>query len=712
VLLDRASRDLEIRLERTEEQLGVARDQLAALLRIQRAVAGHLDRRTLFAAVAEALRGVLPADRVILFVRGDDPDALNVYAAYGDDGVRFFEGESIPRETTVAGWVATHGTPFMVSRTADIRTRFPVSYERLRAEGMDSMIVLPLLTQGRSVGSLTLMGRPAGTWDTVPKPLLEEMAASVAVALHTCVAYEELGRLGRELRALLDVNVAVGRHLERDGLFRALAACLRDLVPSDRFGIELPVDGDRLQAHVLSFDANEAPARVEALPAAGTACRWSEENRQWFVVAARDQLRERFPVTFDVMRREGMESLCALPLLGGDRCIGVLFFMARRQGAYGDVRRSMMEQVASAVAIALDNCLAHEEVARLRDRLAAENVYLQEEIREEHDFREIVGRSPAMLKMLARIETVAPTDATVLVLGETGTGKELVARAIHARSPRRARPLVKVNCAALSAGLVESELFGHVKGAFTGALTDRVGRFELADGGTIFLDEIGELSPETQVKLLRVMQEREFEPVGSSRTRTVNTRIIAATNRDLERAVADGKFRADLYYRLNVIPIHVPPLRERSGDVRLLVHHSVARYAREVGKTIDGVARETMARLEAYDWPGNVRELQNTIERAVVLASGTTVEVEPELLQPRADPDPRGTGPTNGETAVPAGAGAVLTLDEMHRRHIEATLERCGWVIEGARGAAAALDVNPNTLRSRMKKLGIRRPSP
>jgi formate hydrogenlyase transcriptional activator len=400
-----------------------------------------------------------------------------------------------------------------------------------------------------------------------------------------------------------------------------------------------------------------------------------------------------------------MQGIAVLPLIATGRCLGALTMMSEAAGAWDPVPRALLDEMATSVAVALDNCMAHEELARLRDRLAAENVYLQEEIREEHDFREIVGRSPGMLAMLSRIETVAPTDATVLVLGETGTGKELVARAIHDRSQRSARPLVKLNCAALSAGLVESELFGHVKGAFTGALADRVGRFELADGGTIFLDEIGELAPETQAKLLRVMQEREFEPVGSSKTRRVDTRVIAATNRDLESAVADGKFRADLFYRLNVIPIRVPPLRERPGDVRLLVHQCVARSGRDMGKRIDGVSRETMARLEAYDWPGNVRELQNVIERAVVLATGPILEIEPEQL------------PAGSHTAAAAAAPAPApraeggqTLEALQRRHIEHALAECGWVIEGARGAAALLGLNPNTLRSRMKKLGIRRP--
>jgi formate hydrogenlyase transcriptional activator len=707
LVLDRASQALEVRLEQAQGELKLARGQVAALYRIQRAVAGHLDRRALFGAVAEALRGVVPAARVILFVPSEDPAMLDVYAAYGDTGVQFFAGEKIPRDGTVAGWVAAHGTTVVVARTEDVRARFPVSYERLRREGMDSMVVLPLVSHGRCVGVLTLMGERAGAWDAVPATLLDEMAASVAVALDNCIAYEELERSSRERQALLDVNVAVGHHLEREKLFRALAVCLRDVLPSDRFGIELPLDGDRLQAHVLStMDAGDVPIRVEPLPAAGTACRWTEEHRTWIVASSREELRERFPVTFDVMSREQMESLCAVPLLAGHRCIGVLFFMARQRGVYASLRRGLLERVAAAVAVALDNCLAHEEVRRLRDRLAAENVYLQEEIRQEHDFREIVGRSPNMLAMLARIETVAPTDTTVLILGETGTGKELIARAIHDRSARRDRPLVKVNCAALSAGLVESELFGHVRGAFTGALTDRVGRFELADGGTIFLDEIGELSLETQVKLLRVMQEREFEPVGSSRTRTVDTRIIAATNRDLEGAVADGKFRADLYYRLNVIPIQVPPLRERPGDVRLLVHQCIARYARERGKRIEGVSRETMEQLEAYDWPGNVRELQNVIERAVVLSSGPTLVIEPEVLAHRA-----GRPDVPGDGKAPASHPDERTLEAVQRRHIEDALARSGWVIEGVRGAAAALGINPNTLRSRMKKLGIRRPT-
>ncbi|MGH7893480.1 MAG: sigma 54-interacting transcriptional regulator, partial [Candidatus Binatia bacterium] len=320
-----------------------------------------------------------------------------------------------------------------------------------------------------------------------------------------------------ELAMLLEINQTVTKHLDRDDLFGALAGCLQTVVPTDRFGIELPIADDMLQGHLLGpLRATPNRTRPEVLPAAGTVCSWVLHERHPFVSATRGELQERFPVTFQVMTRENMEALCALPLVTDARCRGVLFFMAARAGAYANLRRGLLEQVAGAVAVALDNALAHEEVERLRDRLAAENVYLQEEIRQEHNFREIVGRSPALMQVLSRVEAAAPTPSTVLILGESGTGKELIARAIHDRSPRRERPLVKVNCSAISAGLVESELFGHVRGAFTGAAGDRTGRFELAHGGTIFLDEIGELAPETQAKLLRVLQEREFEPVGSS----------------------------------------------------------------------------------------------------------------------------------------------------------------------------------------------------
>jgi formate hydrogenlyase transcriptional activator len=390
--------------------------------------------------------------------------------------------------------------------------------------------------------------------------------------------------------------------------------------------------------------------------------------------------------------------------------------------AFTPQRVEMMRVLASQAAISLENARLYDgmkaEVERrtraegslrealaelevLKNRLEAENVYLQEEIRTQHNFNEIVGNSPALLDALRRVELVAPTESTVLILGETGSGKELFARAIHSRSRRSDRPLVKVNCGAISPGLVESELFGHVKGAFTGAIDKRVGRFELANGGTILLDEVGELPLEAQVKLLRVLQEQEFEPVGSSRTVRVDVRVIAATNRDLEQAVREGSFRPDLLYRLNVFPIPVPPLRQRRGDVPLLVSLFVTGLARKLGKPLQGFSARSMERLTEYAWPGNVRELQNVVERAAIVAQGPVLELDHTFV--------------GGASSVTADADRLRdgrTLDQMQRSHIVEVLRMTGGVVEGARGAASILGLHPNTLRSRMKKLGIAIPRP
>lgn len=340
-----------------------------------------------------------------------------------------------------------------------------------------------------------------------------------------------------------------------------------------------------------------------------------------------------------------------------------------------------------------ERVLAEQEKTRLQQQ----NTYLQEEIKAEHNFEEILGRSQALTAVLDNVRRVAPTDATVLISGETGTGKELIARAIHSSSVRREKPLIKINCAALPSGLVESELFGHERGAFTGALARRVGRFELAHGGTIFLDEVGELPADAQAKLLRVLQEREFDRVGGTTPIKVDVRVLAATNRDLLKAVREKAFREDLYYRLNVFPVQLPPLRDRSGDIPLLVHFFVDRFAARIGKRIESVSQTTLQRLSAYSWPGNIRELENVLERAVILASGATLEIGQELL-PTLKP----------VEATPAESGK---LEDHDRAHIQEVLEQTNWRIDGPRGAARILGLHPNTLRSRMKKLGIERPT-
>ena len=335
------------------------------------------------------------------------------------------------------------------------------------------------------------------------------------------------------------------------------------------------------------------------------------------------------------------------------------------------------------------------EVEELKNRFQAEAVYLTDELRLEHNFEEIIGGSAVLKAVLRTIEQVAPTDATVLILGESGTGKELLARAVHNLSKRRERPLVKVNCAALPENLIESELFGHEKGAFTGALVKKIGRFELADGGTIFLDEIGDLPLGLQTKLLRVLQEGEFERLGNSRTTRVDVRVIAATNRDLEGAVKVGEFREDLYYRLNVFPVLCPPLRVRKEDIPVLANHFVLKYGAKVGKKIDTISRRALDVMQAYGWPGNVRELENIIERAIILSDGSALELEETL----------GFSPQTG-----AGAAQPASLQEAEAGFIQAALEECNWVVEGGRGAALRLGLQPSTLRSRMLKLGLRKP--
>lgn len=401
-------------------------------------------------------------------------------------------------------------------------------------------------------------------------------------------------------------------------------------------------------------------------------------------------------------REAGIKSYLSMPIFFEGKSVGVINISSLHKNAFNKEEIQLLEIVARQVGIAINNAQQAEalrnalrEVEQLTLRLQAENIYLQEEIKTEYNFEEIIGHSATLEKVKRKVEHVAPTEASVLIQGETGTGKELVARAIHNFSLRKDRPLVKVNCPALPAGLIESELFGHEKGAFTGAVSHKVGRFELANGGTIFLDEIGDLPLELQAKLLRVLQEGEFERVGGSRSIKVDVRVIAATNRDLRQAVEEGKFRSDLYFRLNVFPILIPPLRERKEDIPVLITHFAIKYGTKLGKKIETISQEMMDVLLAYPLPGNVRELENIIERAVILAHTPIIQID-ESLEVRLDADL--------DTQISG------TLEDVERAHILRVLEKTNWVIHGKRGAALVLGMNPHTLRSRMKKLGISRP--
>ena len=510
-------------------------------------------------------------------------------------------------------------------------------------------------------------------------------------------------------RTLLEINNALVSNLTRDALFHAIARALRRVVPFERTAIFLH-DRERnvLKLFILesSLPSSYFNVGLEMAPESHVGLVFQRQEP----LLRRDLTTERQYPAEDLAFRDGVRSYALVPLIVRGTSIGTLAVASTAPDQYSEADVRFLQEAAAQIALAVANMTAYEEIAALKARLEHEKEYLQEEIRREHNFVEMVGSSPALLAVLRRVEQVAPTDSTVLISGETGTGKELIARAVHGRSARKGRALVKVNCAAISAGLVESELFGHVKGAFTGAIERRVGRFELADGGTIFLDEVGDLPLDTQVKLLRVLQEHEFEPVGSSRTVRVDVRVIAATNRDLREAVQAGRFRADLFYRLNVVPLAVPPLRERAADVPSLAMFFLAQFAKQFGKPIDTVPPETMERLRRYAWPGNIRELQNVIERAVVLCQGAILKLDDDLLPVPPAPVADAAPAASDRPRLPEPAAGLATLEDVERAHIRAVLREAGWLIEGPRGAARILGLHPNTLRSRMDKHGIKRP--
>jgi formate hydrogenlyase transcriptional activator len=503
----------------------------------------------------------------------------------------------------------------------------------------------------------------------------------------------ELRREKSRLKLLLELaNQNVSNQELRD-VVRAVVMRIRSGAQCDGVSICLTSpEGGELQVYALGHSGEGEFEEGTTIPVSGTitehviqtAMPWSGSH---------EEASARFPGQF--LLAPGFTGGCMLPIPGRKSVVGTLG-LVRSEDSFSQDEIGFLMLVSNQIGITLENALAYQQIRELKEKLSQESVYLQDEIRNEANFEEIVGTSTALRRVLAKVETVAPTDSTVLIYGETGTGKELIARAIHNLSPRHGNAFVKLNCAAIPTGLLESELFGHEKGAFTGAIAQRIGRFELANRGTVFLDEVGEIPLELQTKLLRVLQEREFERLGSTRTIRTDARLIAATNRDLAEMVEDQRFRSDLFYRLNVFPVRVPSLRERPEDIPLLVRHFVQHFARRMNRAIDTIPSETMSVLVRYPWPGNIRELQNLIERAVILSSGPVLRVPLKDLPNRA--------PASSSTARPQ------TLEEAERAHILAALKETKWVIAGPNGAAERLGMNRSTVQFRMKKLGIVKP--
>jgi formate hydrogenlyase transcriptional activator len=612
----------------------------------------------------------------------------------------------VPVEETMTWWVYHDQQPLVIP-AVDTETRFPQLMALLKTYGIQSVCALPLTTVHRRLGGLCFGSASANAYTEEEVCFLALVADHVALVIDDALNFEAAQREKERLELLLDLTNNLVANLELRDLLRALSASVRRVMHCDAVGVSLPeVERNQLRLYALDFPDSKGFLQEEVLlPIAGSLAGKAFQTGTP-VVGNRPDPAEAAPEENHFVAGEGLQSHCLLPLISRHRRLGVLGLGRVREHAFRQDEVDFLARVASQVAIAVDNALAYGQIAALKDQLAQEKLYLEDEIRSEMHFEDIVGTSAALRRVLRQVETVAPTDATVLIYGETGTGKELIARAIHNLSQRRAHAFVKLNCAAIPTGLLESELFGHERGAFTGAVTQRLGRFELANRGTIFLDEIGEIPLEVQPKLLRVLQEREFERLGSPRTLRTDARLIAATNRDLTAMVEAQTFRADLFYRVNVFPVHVPPLRERPDDIPLLVRYFAQQFARHMHKTIETIPADTMQALIQYPWPGNIRELQNVIERAVILSPGPVLQV------PRTDLTLRATETVPGQHETRAAARRTPIrnmLEEAERQHILRVLEETQWVVAGPHGAAVRLGMKRSTLQFRIQKLGISR---
>ncbi len=656
-----------------------------ALARIAELIRYHSDEKVLFHTCASELHQVVAFDGLSWLDPATNWVQWHFLEPY-DSAREALAVRNTPKEETVAWWVYENQQPVVIP-FIDRETSFPLVIERVSKLGFRSLCALPLSTAHRKLGSLVFASHFDDAYSREDQQFLSVVANQIAVAMDDA-------RAQARLRLLLDITNRIVTKLELHDLLREIVASIRHFTQCDTVGVALP-NPENGELRRYAVDHSEYEMSVgSASERAKTVFRTGKP-----LIATKEE------VTADPQGALVNLSLCLYPLIVHERVLGVIGFGTSRENAFAEEDLSFFGQVANQIALAVENSLAYGQVSELKDKLAQENVYLESEIRSELYFEEIVGSSEPLRRVLQEIETVAPADSTVLIYGETGTGKELIARALHNLSSRKSNAFVKLNCAAIPTGLLESELFGHEKGAFTGAITQRVGRFELANRGTIFLDEIGEIPLELQPKLLRVLQEREFERLGSSRTVRTDARLIAATNRDLKTMVEEQRFRSDLYYRVNVFPIRVPSLRERKEDIPQLVRHFVKEFSRRNQRVIDTIPSEAMQALVRYHWPGNIRELQNVIERAVIISRGPVLNVALAELTPDVTST---SDPIVASTKSASHESLQEMLEETERNEILRALEEANGVVAGPNGAAARLGVKRSTLQLRMQKLGIR----
>jgi formate hydrogenlyase transcriptional activator len=674
------------------------------LVRVSQLIGVHRDPKGLFEVLADELHGVVQFDYIGVSVRDRDSAIWHDHCVDMETRSALVPEEDVAREERLTWWVYEHQKPLLTS-TDEVdpgNARFHATLKRCH---IASICTLPLTTAHRKLGAIFFGSKQLDAYSPEEVPFLSIVAGQIALAFDNALNFRDLQNKNERLELLLDLTNQLVSKLELRDLLRNIAGAVRRILHCDVVGVAL-ADADEKELRVEGLDFAESKGFLQeemTIP-------WQSEVGAVYRTGRPLLLQgenQPSPVNpdYDFRSLEGIKCSCLLPLMTRERVLGVLGVSRRTTTPFSDDEVNVLTQVANQIALAVENAVAYGEIRDLKDQLSKEKLYLEDEIRAEMNFAQIIGSSTSLRRVLKQVETVAPTDSTVLIYGETGTGKELIARAIHDLSPRRAKAFVKLNCAAIPTGLLESELFGHEKGAFTGAIAQRIGRFEVANAGTIFLDEIGEIPLELQTKLLRVLQEREFERLGSSRTLRTDARLIAATNRDLEAMVSEQKFRSDLFFRLNVFPLRVPPLRERDGDIPLLVRHFSQHFSKRMNKTIEAIPSATMDALCRYTWPGNIRELQNVIERAVIISTGPALNVDV------ADLKFSKAGSSVEKAASPKSTNGALhdVLEQAERQQILEALEHCNWVVAGPKGAAAHLGMKRSTLQQRIRKLGIAR---
>ena len=683
------------------------RERLETIVEIQSALAASgLELHEMFSSISKSLQKAIAHDVAVVSLWDPDEQSLEVYATEpGAHKELWRRGDKFKNQQTFTSHILTRAKDGKIlgRREMEAEAAHFENIQKASAAGLVSWCILPMRAPNRLVGVLYVGSRREDAFTDRDLDLLRHLASTIGLYIENAQSRSAVEIEKDRLNLLLEISRTLTSTLDWTKLFQDISTCIRRLMAEDYAHVALyePAN-DIMRIRALDFPGGHGLITSDIAlrpPECPTGIAFQARETKIFGQAELEQIGSEFTKK---MLKEGILAVCCVPLIARGQALGTIGIASTKHSSFEKTEVELLQQLAPQIAIAIDNSRTYQEISALKDRLTKEKLYLEQEIRDTLNFEEIVGQSPALTSVLEQVKTVASSTATVLILGETGTGKELIARAIHKLSPRAAGNFVKVNCAAIPTGLLESELFGHEKGAFTGAVTQKIGRLELADKGTLLLDEVGEIPLELQPKLLRVLQDQEFERLGGTRTIRVNVRVLAATNRDLSNAVAEHDFRADLYYRLHVFPIRLPPLRDRPGDITLLALHFMQKFARRMNKPIECISQDSMLALEQWHWPGNIRELENFIERSVILTEGVILRVPVgELTDKREKSSSAETMDTSTLTRS--------TLEELERQYIVRVLQRAGGVVSGSRGAAALLGMKRTTLQSKIQRLKIQR---